>query len=154
MAKKYYQGRYRPQNPEKYKGDVSNIQYRSGWELRLCSYLDKHPKVLEWSSEEVVLPYVSPIDNRIHRYFPDFLVKQLNKEGNIETILIEVKPYAQTRPPDPAKGKTPSGRPSRRFLNEVKTWGVNEAKWKAAEEFCRDRKWKFQKLTEHDLGIK
>lgn len=151
---KYYQGRFRPKNPSKYMGDPTNIIYRSGWELKLMRFLDEHQDVMKWGSEEVVIPYRSPIDGRYHRYFMDFIVKQRNKEGVMETLLIEVKPKAQTRPPDMSKAKTPTGRPSRRFLQEVKTWGVNEAKWKAAEEFCKDRGWKFAIFTEDQLGIK
>lgn len=148
---KYYQGRFKPKNPQKYAGDPTNIIYRSRWELVLMSYLDKHSKVIEWSSEEVVIPYKSPIDGRWHRYFMDFKVKQINNEGVQETILIEVKPKKQTRPPDMKKTKT--GKPTKRYLQEVQTWGVNEAKWKAAIEYCKDRKWKFQIFTEDNLGV-
>lgn len=151
---KYYQGRYKPKNPHKYMGDPTNIIYRSGWEFKLMRYLDVHPDVVQWGSEELVIPYRSPIDGRLHRYFPDFIVKQINKEGKKETILIEVKPKAQTVPPDISKKNTATGRVSRKFLNEVKTWGVNSAKWKAAEEFCKDRGWKFQIMHEDHLGVK
>jgi hypothetical protein len=151
---KYYQGRFKPQNPKKYLGDPTNIIYRSGWEFKLMRYLDMHPNVIEWGSEELVIPYKSPIDGRYHRYFPDFLVKQINMYGKKETILIEVKPKAQTMPPDKSKIKTKTGQVSRRYINEVKTWGINQAKWEAAEEFCKDRGWKFQIMHEDHLGIK
>jgi hypothetical protein len=151
---KYNQGRFRPKNPKKYMGDPTNIIYRSGWEFKLMRYLDIHPKVLQWGSEELIIPYRSPIDNRIHRYFPDFIVKQINKDGRKETILIEVKPKAQTIPPDISKARTKSGRQSPKYINEVKTWGINQAKWEAAEEFCKDRGWKFQIMHEDHLGIK
>ena len=151
---KYYQGRFKPKHPQKYMGDPTNIIYRSGWEFKLMRYLDSHPKVLQWGSEELIVPYRSPIDGRMHRYFPDFLVKQINKYGKKETILIEVKPKAQTVPPDVSKIKTKTGQTSRRYINEVKNWGINQAKWKAAEEYCKDRKWKFQIMTENELGIK
>lgn len=109
-------------------------------------YLDKHPDILEWASEEFSIPYRSPIDNKIHRYFPDFWVKQ-TKNGVIETVLIEVKPRAQTKPPRPQTKRT------KQYINEVKTWGINSAKWKAAQEFCDDRKWKFLIFDEYSLGI-
>lgn len=143
-----YKGRFKPRNPQKYMGDPTNIIYRSGWELKLMMYLDKHPDVLEWGSEELIIPYRSPIDGKIHRYFPDFLVKRINRNGIKETLLIEVKPEYQTVPPKKQNRITP------RYLNEVKTWGVNEAKWKAASEFCKDRGWKFEIMTERHLGIK
>jgi len=151
---RYYQGKFKPRNPHKYMGDPTNIIYRSGWELRLMSYLDKHDKVLKWGSEELVIPYRSPIDGKIHRYFTDFIVKQINNKGERETVVIEVKPKAQTIPPDTSKAKTKTGRASSRYINEVKTWGINQAKWKAASAYCDDRGWKFQIMTEDQLGIK
>jgi hypothetical protein len=151
---KYYQGKFKPKAPQKYMGDPTNVIYRSGWEFKLMRYLDSHPKVLEWGSEELIVPYRSPIDGRVHRYFPDFLVKQINKNGIKETILIEVKPKAQTIPPDISKKSTSKGNVSRKYINEVKTWGINQAKWKAAEEYCKDRGWKFQIMHEGHLGIK
>jgi len=148
----YYQGRFKPRNPEKYKGDPTNIIYRSGWELKLMSYLDKHPHVTKWNSEEIVIPYRSPIDGKMHRYFPDFYVEQINKEKRKEKVLIEVKPYAQTRPPKVQNTKR--NKPTKRYINEVKTWGINSAKWNAAEEFCKDKGYIFRIITENELGIK
>jgi hypothetical protein len=147
-----YQGRFKPKNPTKYMGDPTNIIYRSGWELKLMSYLDTHINVLQWSSEEVVIPYKSPIDGRRHRYFPDFYLEQINTNGIKEKILIEVKPKYQTIPPVVQTTKTK--KPTKRYINEVKTWGINQAKWIAAEEFCKDRGWKFQIMHEDHLGIK
>lgn len=144
---KFYKGFFKPKNPEKYKGDPTNIVYRSSWELKLMSWLDSHPDVLQWGSEELAIPYVSPIDNRIHRYFPDFFVKKRGAGGEIETLLIEVKPHNQTRPPSVQTKKT------KKYINEVYTWGINSSKWKAANEFCKDRMWKFVIMTEKDLGI-
>ena len=135
-------------------GDPTNIIYRSGWEFKLMRYLDVHPDVIEWGSEELIVPYRSPIDGRMHRYFPDFLVKQINRDKRKETVLIEVKPKAQTVPPDISKKNTSTGKLSRRYINEVKTWGINQAKWQAAEDFCKDRGWKFQIMHEDHLGIK
>lgn len=112
------------------------------------SYFDKHPHIQQWGSEELIIPYRSPIDGKYHRYFPDFIVKRINKQGISETILIEVKPEYQTMPPQKQDKITKS------YLNEVKTWGVNEAKWKAAEEYCKDRGWTFQLMTEKHLGLK
>lgn len=145
---KYNQGVFKPKNPHKYKGDPTNIVYRSSWELKLMLYLDEHKDVVSWSSEELIIPYRSPIDGKIHRYFPDFVVTKINKEGKRETALIEVKPSAQTIPPKQQSKMT------KKYLTEVKTWGVNEAKWKAAREFCRDRGWSFHIFTEKELNIK
>ena len=105
-----------------------------------------------WQSEEVIVPYRSPIDGKIHRYFPDVIVHKRDGLGNPQTIMIEIKPSAQCRPPDPKnKNKTKTGRISRRYLNEVKRYGINEAKWKAARNFCADRGWQFTIMTEHHI---
>jgi hypothetical protein len=111
-------------------------------------YLDAHKDVVEWSSEEFSIPYRSPIDNKVHRYFPDFLVKKVSPTGIQETLVVEIKPAKETQPPQVQKKQT------RQYLREVYTWGINSAKWKAAESFCADRKWKFVIMTEHELGIK
>ena len=145
---KTYKGFFRPKNPKKYQGDPNNIVYRSRWELKLMMYLDDHKDVIAWSSEELIIPYRSPIDGKIHRYFPDFKVTKINSDGNKETVLIEVKPLAQTKPPEKKQTIT------KRYITEVKTWGVNEAKWKAAQSFCADRGWSFHIFTERELGIK
>lgn len=142
-----YKGYFRPKNPQKYRGNPSNIIYRSRWELKLMMHLDEHPDVVEWCSEEFFIPYRSPVDGKIHRYFPDFYVKKINKEGLTETAIIEVKPLAQTMEPK----KQP--KPSRKYITEVMTYGVNQAKWKAAREYCADRKWTFHIFTEKELGI-
>ena len=143
-----YSGRFKPKNPSKYMGDPTNIIYRSLWEFKLMRYVDSHPQVIQWASEELVIPYRSPIDGKVHRYFPDFLVKKINRNGKKETVVIEVKPKYQTVPPEK------KSRVTRQYLNEVKTWGTNQAKWKAAEEYCKDRGWIFQIMHEDHLGIK
>ena len=145
---KYHQGKFKPKNPKKYLGDPTNIIYRSGCEFKLMRFLDSHPNVIEWGSEEVIIPYMNPIDGRLHRYFPYFIVKQINIHVQKETVIIEVKPKAQTQEPKRSQNKT------KRYINEVVTWGINQAKWKAAESFCLDRGWKFQIMTEDNLGIK
>ena len=144
-----YKGKFKPKNRAKYKGDHTAITYRSLWELRFMRYLDTTASVLKWSSEEIVIPYRSPIDGRRHRYFPDFWVRVKTSEGLVKESLIEVKPKAQCSPP---KGAPPKDRRKRgRFIREVKTWGINEAKWKAAKAYCDDRKWGWKILTEDDL---
>jgi hypothetical protein len=142
-----YKGFFKPTSPAKYKGDPSNIVYRSSWELKFMRYLDAHRDVLEWSSEEFSIPYRSPIDGRLHRYFPDFKVKKKNPEGVVETVVVEIKPAKETKPPSVQTKKT------KQYLKEVYTWGINSAKWKAAQAYCEDRKWKFMIMTERDLGI-
>lgn len=147
MARKYHQGVFKPLNPQKYAGNVTNIIFRSGWERKLMQYLDKHPAIVEWSSEETIVPYISPIDNRTHRYFLDFRVVIDRGAGKKETMLIEVKPKAQTSAPKV------SNKITKRYLTEVQTWGVNSAKWEAAQKYCKARGWTFHIFTEDDLGI-
>jgi hypothetical protein len=143
-----YQGYFKPQNPKKYKGDPTNIVYRSGWELKLMLELDKDKSVVSWGSEEIIIPYRSPIDNRIHRYFVDFIVTKINSEGKKETSLIEIKPLKETVPPQLKDKK------NKRYLTEVTRWGINDAKWKAAKEYCKDKGWQFHIFTEKELNIR
>lgn len=146
--KKTLTGKFTPKNPEKYKGDPNNIVFRSSWELRVMRYFDDNPSIIEWSSEEIIIPYISPLDGRRHRYFPDFLAKVRTKSGEIKTMLIEVKPMKQTIEPKVRKRKT------KQYITEVATWSVNSAKWKSAKEYCADRGWSFVFITENELKIK
>lgn len=137
-----YQGRYRPSFPQKYKGNPNNVIYRSSWEYKFMKWCDVTPSVLEWGSEEIIIPYISPVDGKRHRYFPDFYVKIQNKK-----YLVEVKPYKQTKEPKTQKRHT------KRYINEVVTYAVNQAKWKAATEFCVDNGWEFMLITEKELKV-
>lgn len=141
-------GYFKPRNPHKYKGDVSNIIYRSSWELKAMAYFDQHSSILKWASEELVIPYRSAVDGKIHRYFPDFWVKKIGRDGNKSIVVIEVKPYKETIEPKKQKKMTKT------YLNEVKTWGVNTSKWNAAIEYCKTRGWDFRLMTEYELGLK
>lgn len=141
----YYKGKYKPHNPKKYLGDSTNIVYRSSWEKKFMIYCDTNPQILEWGSEEFFIPYRSPLDRRIHRYFPDFFIKYKDKDGNIQKSVIEIKPYNQCIPPTQPKRKTKA------YMNKVKTFVINEAKWTAAKEFCENQGLKFQILTEKEL---
>jgi hypothetical protein len=140
--------RYYPEYPNKYKGNPNNIICRSSWERKFCRWCDLNENVLEWGSEEFWIPYKSPVDNRVHRYFPDFIIKVREKTGELKTYVIEVKPKRQTVPPKQKARVTKS------YINEVKTYAVNQAKWKAADEFCKDRLIEFKVITEDELGIK
>ena len=142
-----YSGRFKPRNPQKYIGDPNNIIYRSSWECKMMSWLDQNPSIISWASEELIVPYISPVDNRKHRYFPDFIVKMRTKDGTLKTMMLEVKPKKQTIQPEIRK------RITKQYLAEVQTWGVNQAKWKAATEYCLDRGWEFRLITEEHLGL-
>ena len=111
-------------------------------------YCDLNENIIEWGSEEIALPYRSPLDNRVHRYFPDFYIKVKENTGVIKKYLIEIKPKKQTVEPKIQKRKTKS------YIYEVTEYAKNMAKWRAAEEFCKDRMWEFKVLTEDELGIR
>ena len=145
---KFHKGKFRPKNPVKYVGDPSNIIYRSSWELSLMMYLDKHKDVLKWGSEELVIPYTDPTDpsRRFRRYYPDFVVQKRGADGEVEVIVIEVKPFKETQEPTPGKNK-------KRYLYELATYGRNQAKWAAAKRYCKKHGMKFQIMTERNLGV-
>jgi hypothetical protein len=145
---KYRQGKFHPQNPEKYIGNVENIIYRSSWELRFLRWCDQNLNILQYGSEEFFIPYISPLDNRVHRYYPDFIIKVKHRDGLVKRYVVEVKPNKQTKPPKKGKRVTKS------FIYESKTYAVNQAKWKAAQEWCKDRLLEFKIITEKELGIK
>ena len=147
MYTKTYKGRFRVVNATKYKGDITNIVYRSLWELKFMKWCDNNPAVLEWGSEEVVIPYLSPVDGRMHRYFVDFFVKIRDANGAIKRYLIEIKPKKFTEPPRRPAKQTP------RYIQEVSSYVINQAKWERARAFCEERNWRFLVLTEKELGI-
>lgn len=142
-----YKGSYRPKNPQKYRGDITNCFYRSLWERKFMVFCDENSSVIEWSSEEVVVPYISPIDGKYHRYFVDFWVKVESSDGKFKIYLIEVKPKSQTKQPDPPKTK----RTSKSKIIEMRNWIINNAKWAAAKSLCEDKGWEFKILTEDNL---
>ena len=142
-----YRGKYYPSFPRKYKGDRTNIIYRSLWERKFMVYCDKNTKILEWGSEEIALPYISPHDSRVHRYFPDFYIKVQENTGKIKRYLIEVKPLKQTTKPKKPKRQTKG------YIREAFEYARNQAKWKAAREYCADRMWEFKVITEKELDI-
>lgn len=139
----YHKRKYVPLFPEKYAGDPTNIIMRSSWETRFALWCDKNPSIIKWSSEETIVPYLSPIDGKMHRYFIDFKIVTKDKR----VFLVEIKPEKETNPPKGTKR-------SKRYLEESAKYLVNQAKWKYAENYAKDRNWNFIVLTEKELGIK
>ena len=140
-------GLYRITNPDKYLGDVNKITYRSSWEFKFMRWLDKNPKILKWSSEPFPITYISPVDKKTHKYWPDFFIIK-DRDGAEERVLIEIKPKIQSF--KPIKGK----KQKRTFIKENIRYAINQAKWNAATTFCFNKGWKFQVLNEEHLGIK
>lgn len=143
-----YKGIFKPSNPKKYKGDANNIVYRSLWERKMMVYCDLNENVMEWASEEFFVPYYDPTTKRVRRYFPDFFIKYTDKEGKIRRSVIEVKPMRETVEPVVTKGKS-----KKTMITEATNYVRNQAKWKAAREFCADRNLEFRIMTEKELGV-
>ena len=142
-----YSGFYKPRNIKKYRGNPSRIVYRSLWEKKYMIYCDTTPTILEWGSEEVIIPYRSPIDGKPHRYYPDFYIKVREKGGKISKYIVEIKPKKQTKPPYGKDKRTAA------YKREALTFARNRAKWDAAEDYCEDRQMKFLILTEVHLAV-
>ena len=140
--------RFKPSNPKKYMGDSNNIICRSSWERVFCNWCDKREDVVKWASEEFSIPYVSPKDNRVHRYYPDYLIEVKETGGKTKKYIVEVKPKKQTLPPKKPQRQTKS------FIMETVTYAVNQAKWAAATDFALDNGCEFKIITEDELGIK
>ena len=142
---------YKPTKPEKYMGK-GQIVCRSSWEIVFCKWCNNNPSVLQWSSEPLAIPYIDQTSKdykglpKKRRYYPDFLCKIKNKNGIIDTWLVEIKPAKETIPPRKGKNKSQKTK-----LYEAKTWAVNQAKWKSAEHLCKKRGWKWKILTERHL---
>tara|TARA_R110001583_G_C5543127_1_gene399610 strand:+ start:180 stop:617 length:438 start_codon:yes stop_codon:yes gene_type:complete len=140
-----YKTKFFPENVSKYIGDFNKIICRSLWERRFCKYLDENRNVIRWCSEEIIIPYYSPVDKKMHRYYPDFYVEMKNKSDGVQTLIIEIKPKKQTK--IPTKGR----KRKNTYLRECMTYEVNRAKWKHATAYCKERGWEFKILTEKDL---
>ena len=135
------QGKFKPKNPNKYKGDPSNIVYRSSWELTVFRYLDSNPAIIQWASEEFFVPYRHPLTNKISRYFPDVYLKYRNSANTITETVWEVKPKKQTQPPRIPKRKTKT------WKYQAEQYVINDAKWKACKKYCDKRGYNFQLIT-------
>jgi hypothetical protein len=135
-----------PKNTQKYIGNVNNIISRSSWETKFLNWCDTTPGVVKYNSEELVVPYMSPVDGLQHRYFVDFMIMVKTRQGEIKKYAVEIKPEAQTVPPKPNRNKV-------RYLNESATYAINQAKWEAASRFCNKMGVEFIVLTEKHLKV-
>lgn len=142
-----HQGLYNVKNPDKYVGNPNRVVYRSSWERKFMCFLDGHSNVIKWGSEEIVIPYVWC--GKAHRYFPDFVVEFKSRDGGIKKMIVEIKPYAQTKPPELPKKKT--AKALKRYEEAVETYTKNIAKWESAKEFCERNGAQFIVLTEKEL---
>ncbi len=145
MASRYLQGRYTPTNPDKYRGKVNDIVFRSSWELVAFKFVDMEPNIIAWSSEEVIIPYRG-VDGKMHRYFMDLWLATRQADGTIQKFLVEIKPASKKLPPRKTPGKRDDV-----FLREVIEYQTNQLKWEAAEIYCKKNGWKFIIWTEAQL---
>jgi len=143
----FHKRKFSPNNPNKYSGDPTNIIMRSSWETRFAMWCDVNPSVFKWKSEETVIPYICGTDNKIHRYYVDFHIQIKDKNNNIKTYLVEIKPSKQTVPPEFP------GRKTKRYLEESLAFIKNQSKWNAAKQYAKDRGWEFIIITERELGL-
>lgn len=151
MVRKSYKGKYTPTNPDKYVGDSNNIIFRSLWERLFMKHCNNNPAVLKWNSEGKVVPYWSSVDNKMRRYFPDFIVKLKNRDDSISVVMIEIKPCAETTPPITPKKNTYKAK--MRYVEQQMTFQRNQDKWLAARVMCEENNMQFKVMTEYDLGI-
>lgn len=143
--KSFRQGVFTPVYPEKYRGNVAQIYYRSSWELAMNKFLDTNMNILRWSSEEIKIPYIKPTDGKVHHYYPDYWVEYQNRNGEVIQEIVEVKPASQVAKP------TTRGKARKTILFEQTAWAVNQAKWTAAQKWCQDRGLRFRVITENGL---
>jgi len=141
---KWKHGEYTVENPNKYIG-TKNPKYRSSWEEKFLYWCDHSPKIYKWGYECLDITYYSPIDNKVHRYFPDFYLEIYDVKNNLNKYIVEVKPYKQTIPPKIPKRKT------KNYLISVQTYITNQCKWEAANKFCASKNIKFKIITENEI---
>ena len=140
-----YKGKFKPKYPNKYRGDPTNIVYRSLWERKFMTFCDNSSTITNWSSEELAIPQLSPVDKKYHRYFVDFVIEVVEKDGTTQTYLVEIKPHKKCAEPIKKQKIT------KKYLQEVVEWQINKSKWAFAEQFAVKRNWKFKIITEREL---
>lgn len=146
---KYKQGKYKLINTEKYKGDPSNIVYRSSWEQVFCQYLDNHKDIIKWACEDPVITYTD-LRGKIHRYYPDFMyIMKIDDEIGEKRVIVEIKPHKDLSPPDRPKKETTKSLSNYEY--SIRQHIMNKLKWAAAEDYCRKRGMQFIILTEKHL---
>lgn len=145
LKRKRNQKYYIPKNPDKYSGRWP-IVIRSEWERKFCQWLDANPNVVEWKSESHCIRYDHPFKKGTARYYPDFFVKSYDSKGKIKEWLVEIKPWHETNPPKITKRKS-----KKTIFHQKTTYEINQAKWRAAKEYCRKMGYEWKLLTEKEL---
>ena len=136
---KFAKGKFTPKNPHKYIG-LKNPTYRSSWEWAFMNFCDTHPSIQRWASEAVKIPYRNPLTGRQTIYVPDFLIQYLDKNNKLLTEIIEIKPSNQQLVEK--VGRNPA---------RATAYAINQVKWAAATNWCKNEGLKFRVLNETDI---
>lgn len=145
MPRQFLQGKYKPDHPDKYQGDITDIVFRSSWELIAFKFCDNANDIVSWSSEGVILPYRG-IDGKMHRYFMDLWISARRPDGTTRKFLVEIKPKSKLTPP-----KKTANKKDESFLRELNEYLTNQKKWEAARAYCKERDMDFLIWTEDVL---
>lgn len=135
---KFAKGKYEILNANKFVGGKPPT-YRSSWELAFMRMCDNHPNITKWASENVKIPYRSPVDGKYHNYIPDFMIQYTDKDGAQHVELIEIKPSNQTTLEN-----------ARNRGQAIQTH-INAAKWTAAQEWCKRKGIRFKVINEDQI---
>ena len=143
-------GVYELDHPNKYVGPLTEggVLYRSSWEARVFYYMDHNSKVIEWSSEGLIIPYVFKMDGKVHKYYPDILAK-IETSSGVRTFILEIKPEKQTKEPNKPKNRSLDRK--KRYESELYTYSKNLDKWEAAKTYCEKHEYEFKLITEKDI---
>lgn len=143
------QGYFKPTNPEKYKGDPTNIIYRSSWEFKFFKYCDENEMVLEYAAEPIGIPYWNSVNKKQSTYWIDCWMKTMDKTGKTKEWLVEIKPNKYILPPEAPKKLTEKQTYS--YVRHAKTYIINTEKFKAAKAYAKAHNMKFGIITENFL---
>lgn len=136
---KFARGKFNMKHPEKYVGNKSPT-YRSSWEFSFMNFCDVNENVQKWASEAIQIPYRDPLTGRQTLYVPDFFIQYVDKFNKTHIELIEIKPASQTILERVGKNK----------YNQAQ-FVKNQAKWAAANIWCRQQGIKFRIINENDM---
>lgn len=139
MATKFARGKFTMKHPEKYVG-TKTPTYRSSWEWSFMTFCDTNLSIQKWASEAISIPYRDPLTGRHTIYVPDFFIQYVDKTGKMHVELIEIKPASQQILERVGKSK-----------HNQAQYVKNQAKWAAANIWCKQQGIVFRVLNQNDL---
>ena len=140
----FFQGYYKPEHPEKYKGEYPII-YRSSWEHKFCIWCDRNSEVIHWASEPFSIKYWNILTKKFHTYYPDFYIS-MKKDNEIKKYVVEIKPKSQLKKPAPPKKKTAKSLKNYKYIYEA--YMKNLCKIDALNKFAKNQNLNVMLLTE------